>query len=89
MSCRKKHEIGCCCECEYQLEIHVCSCGHCSKVTGYICLFPHIEDGNYLCTHKTSEHGLCELFQVVEGKKEKPATREDLVRKLNAKLNQR
>jgi len=53
----------CCCNCKYLLEIHTCSCEHCSKVTGYICIAWHIIDNNYKCSYTESKHGLCELWQ--------------------------
>ena len=87
MSCRKEDEIGCCCECEHQLKIHVCSCGQCSTVTGYICIMFHVADHSYLCTHFPDKHGLCEMF--LKRKKEKKTPEINLVKKLNEKLNQR
>ncbi|MFW9872701.1 MAG: hypothetical protein ACFFG0_06320 [Candidatus Thorarchaeota archaeon] len=62
MACDKGYKGECCCECEYQLKIHVCSCPICSKVEGYICILFRLLDGEYLCHHKISEHGACECF---------------------------
>jgi hypothetical protein len=53
----------CCCNCEYQFEIAVCSCPVCSKVEGYICIMYHISDHSYKCKHKKNKHGLCEMWR--------------------------
>ena len=58
-NCGFGHEGHCCCECNYQLKIHVCGCSNCSKVKGYICTMGE-EDG--ICIHKESIHGCCECF---------------------------
>ncbi len=69
MSCDKGYKGECCCECEHQLEIHVCGCGKCSKVTGYICkVFWEISkaDGkdDRQVSHSDNKHGCCELFEI-------------------------
>lgn len=62
VNCDKGYKGECCCRCEYQLKIDVCSCPVCPKIEGYICLAFHIIDHSYLCVYKTSEHGCCEMF---------------------------
>lgn len=61
--CDKGYQGDCCCLCEYQLKIHVCGCGKCSKVEGYICIVRYDDQYEYSCTYKTNQHGCCELFR--------------------------
>ena len=90
MSCRKEDEIGCCCTCEYQLEIHVCNCGQCPILTGYICIMFHVADHSYLCTYFPDKHGLCEMFRKRKSAiKKSGIAGKELVRRLNEKLSQR
>jgi len=63
MSCDKGYKGDCCCECKNQLKIHVCNCGLCSTVEGYICMVGHILDNDYSCVYKVSGHGCCELWK--------------------------
>jgi len=73
MSCDKGHHGDCCCECEFQYKISVCSCRKCPKTEGYICIFEHGIDKNYGCSYSVSKHGFCEMFLL---KKEVPVARE-------------
>ncbi len=61
--CQGVHRGQCCCKCEHQYKIHVCRCGICSTVEGWICLgFLKEPPGDRIAIHKTKEHGLCELY---------------------------
>jgi len=62
MRCKEGYRDECCCECEYQLEITVCDCQKCSKVSGYICILFHIAERGYQCTYSIDKHGICECF---------------------------
>jgi len=62
MTCKFGYQGDCCCECEHQLKIHVCRCGHCPTTEGYVCIVRHSIDHDYHCIYKTDEHGICELF---------------------------
>jgi len=62
MACCKGYRGECCCECEYQLKIHICDCGRCSDVEGYICIISHIIDKDYACYYRNNKHGCCEMF---------------------------
>jgi len=62
--CEHNGTQECCCRCKFHYKIHVCHCGTCPVIEGYMCLFPHIDAGNYGCTYKTKEHGMCEYFKV-------------------------
>lgn len=69
MNCYLKKNISgtigqCCCNCDLQFEISVCSCGACSKVKGYICLMYHVEDRNHKCSYSENKHGLCEMWRI-------------------------
>ena len=69
MSCCLENNLSgtigkCCCNCDYQLEIVVCGCKHCSKVGGYICTSYHMIDCNHKCSHSESKHGLCEMWRI-------------------------
>jgi len=90
MKCRKELSNACCCECEYQLKIRVCSCGQCSTVKGYVCIMFYAQDHDYLCSYKVNKHGLCEIFtQRKSAKKKSGIAGKELVRRLNEKLSQR
>lgn len=66
--CLEKNISGfigeCCCNCDLQLEIKVCSCGRCSKVKGYICMMYHVADDNHKCCYSEDKHGLCEEWRI-------------------------
>ena len=90
MKCRKELSNACCCECEFQLKIRVCSCGRCSTVKGYVCIMFHVQDHSYLCSYKVNKHGLCEMFLKRKGEKKKTGIAgKELVRRLNKKLSQK
>ena len=62
MACVKGYRGECCCECEYQLKIHVCSCPSCPKIEGYVCTMFHVVDHDYMCSYSLKKHGCCEMF---------------------------
>jgi len=66
--CGQGYKGDCCCECEHQVPIHVCECGKCSTVSGWICTIfwkmsqERGEQGRML--HHPNQHGCCEMHKV-------------------------
>lgn len=67
MDCEQGYKGDCCCGCEHQVPLHVCNCGKCSAVSGWICTIfwkmsqERGEQGVML--HNNSEHGCCEMHK--------------------------
>lgn len=65
MSCDKGYKGDCCCECEHLIPLHVCNCGHCSTIEGWICkIFYEMSQSRNergVMIHRTDEHGCCEM----------------------------
>lgn len=59
--CEYGYKGDCCCNCEYQRIIHVCNCGKCSTVKGWVCIFDF--DNDFSCKHMENLHGCCEMHK--------------------------
>ena len=63
-NCGYGYKGDCCCECEHRLKIHICGCGKCSDVKGWICkVFWEIDKTFRQVSHSKIEHGCCELYK--------------------------
>lgn len=70
MSCDKGYKGDCCCKCKHQLKIHVCDCGKCATVKGWICkIFYEMAESSgkshrhKVVTYMDRKHGCCEMFE--------------------------